>query len=397
MKKLHLFLYLALLSTTTSLAQGTGTTDWTTATGNAAETQYTQNVTIPGCATPIVVTLTLSGSGADNVNSGSSGSAGTGTSNRLNTNLKFDNPSESLVWTVTFSVPVTNVNFTVWQIDRTVSTSPANFQDQVTFAGSPTITPASASASVQSFSGSTITGISNISSTSLNNSPKVDYGSTAITSFSFTWTNGPDISGSAFPTGYSSQTMGLGAINMTRAACPLPVTLTAFTSKSSQEGVSLVWQTASESNSDRFEVERSNNAKSFERLGNIVAAYESSDNQNYNFIDRMPVEGWNYYRLKMIDKDASFEYSRIIAHNYEVNDVYLEIDETKNNLIILKTNAETPIFEVFDLMGRSVLQKITATTTNQYQLQTSVYSTGLYIIKMQNSIYKFTRKIVLSN
>ncbi len=394
MKNLY-FTFVFLFLTVFSFAQGAGTTNWTTATPNATETVYTQDVTIPGCAIPITVTLTLSGTGADNVNTGSSGPAGTGTSNRLNTNLKFDNPSESLVWTVTFSAPVTNVNFTIWQVDRSATSGALTFQDKVTFAGSPTITAASGSAAVHTIdnTNSTVTGINNISSTSLSNSPKVDYGSGAISGFSFTWNNGPDITGSAFPSGYAGQTVGLGAINMTRAACPMPVTLVSFVAKKEEGGIALNWETSSETNSDYFDVQKSNDAKSFETFGRKQAVTESSDVVKYSLTDKQPVEGWNYYRLKMVDKDGSYSFSRIAPANYQTNENYLEILNGNDGYILVKTNLEDPDFNVFDDMGRNILMKTTF-ENGLFQLFVTPKN-GLNIVKAYDkSGAIFTKKVL---
>jgi hypothetical protein len=396
MKNIFFTLILVVLQIST-FAQGTGTTNWTAATGNATETVYTQNVTIPGCSAPITVTLTLSGSGVDDVNAGGSGPAGTGTSNRLNTNLKFDNPSESLVWTVTFSEPVSNVNFTIWQVDRTSTTLTTTFQDQVTFAGSPTVTAASNSAPFHTISGTTVTGINNISSTALTNAPTVNYGAGAISGFSFEWTNGPDITGAAFPSGYAGQTVGLGAINITRAACPMPVTLVSFVAKKEDSSIALNWETSSETNSDYFDVQKSTDAKSFETIGRKQTVSESSSLVGYAFKDEQPLEGLNYYRLKMVDKDATYSYSRTLAIDYQTNESYFEvINSYVDGYVLTKTNLNDPQFVVFDELGRNILTKTTG-NNGLYKLFIAPKN-GLIIIKAFDELgSSFTKKTLIWN
>ncbi len=384
--------------TLTTFAQGTGSINFATAT-RSTTTSYKQDVTIPGCVTPITVTLTQTGSGADNVTTGGNTSAGTGTSNRLNTNLKFDNPGESLIWTVTFSAPVTNVNFNIWQVDRTATTiATPTFQDKVTFAGSPTITAASGSAAVHTINNtnSTITGINDITgTTSLTTAPKVDYGSGAISGFSFTWNNGPDISGSTFPSGYAGQTIGLGAINITRAACPMPVTLVSFVAKKEDNAINLNWETSSETNSDYFDVQKSDDAKSFETIGRKQAVTESSDVIRYSLNDEQPVEGWNYYRLKMVDKDGSYSFSRTAAAQYLTNESNFEVLKGSNDgYVLVKTNLIEPQFLVFDELGRNILTKTTG-ENGLYQLYISPKN-GLSIVKAYDgSGTVFTKKILV--
>lgn len=98
---------------------------------------------------------------------------------------------------------------------------------------------------------------------------------------------------------------------------PLPVTLISFTATKVPEGspegftALLNWQTSSEINSDRFDIERSQDGKKWSNIGNVAADGEKASNTNYSFTDKIPTDGENLYRLKMVDKDGTFAYSRI--------------------------------------------------------------------------------------
>ncbi len=78
----------------------------------------------------------------------------------------------------------------------------------------------------------------------------------------------------------------------------------------------LTWITSTELNSDYFEIERSTDAKSWINLGIVQAAGNSNAKNNYNFVDSIPESGLNYYRLKMVDLDGTFAYSRIKSVNF---------------------------------------------------------------------------------
>ena len=91
---------------------------------------------------------------------------------------------------------------------------------------------------------------------------------------------------------------------------PLPVELTVFKADAKDQKVELNWETASEQNSSHFIVERSNNKKEFSTIGKVDAAGHSQSTQKYSFKDHHPEEGENYYRLKKVDNDDSFERSR---------------------------------------------------------------------------------------
>ena len=100
----------------------------------------------------------------------------------------------------------------------------------------------------------------------------------------------------------------------TSVATPLPVGLTAFTATAAgPAAVRLAWTTASEQNSDRFEVERSLDGTRFDRLGPVGAAGNSSSPRAYGYLDeRLPAgAAWLYYRLRQVDVDGSFAYSPV--------------------------------------------------------------------------------------
>jgi hypothetical protein len=95
------------------------------------------------------------------------------------------------------------------------------------------------------------------------------------------------------------------------ASNPLPVKLVKFSVRKENETALLQWSTTEEINSDRFEIENSLDALNWQKIGETKASGESTVLSDYQFVDKMPFAGLNYYRLKMIDKDETFSYSRI--------------------------------------------------------------------------------------
>lgn len=92
----------------------------------------------------------------------------------------------------------------------------------------------------------------------------------------------------------------------------LPVELLFFKGSVQTQGIELVWATASEQNNQGFEIQRSQDAKSWKNVGFIQGNGTSVNRHDYSFVDESPVSGDNYYRLKQIDFDGTFEYSSII-------------------------------------------------------------------------------------
>ncbi len=120
--------------------------------------------------------------------------------------------------------------------------------------------------------------------------------------------------------GYVSQTI---AVNFQRGieslqdvvleSVAFPVALTSFTAEPfGKTSVKLHWETASESGSGYFEVERSISGIEFERAGTVAAAGESTSTQTYSFTDAGLSAATYFYRLRQVDRDGSFSFSDVI-------------------------------------------------------------------------------------
>lgn len=154
---------------------------------------------------------------------------------------------------------------------------------------------------------------------------------------------------------------GLDTIFIFNGERILPVNLTEFNAQKSNAGVLLQWITATELNTAHFEIEKSNEGTSFNYLGSVQATNETL--AKYNFTDLNPEEGMNFYRLKMVDKDGSFEYSKIISINYtDKRNGRISIDKafatsSQLQLQVSSTKTEIVTLKVTDVLGHTVLQK----------------------------------------
>lgn len=108
-------------------------------------------------------------------------------------------------------------------------------------------------------------------------------------------------------TSFSDFAIGIGSAPIT-----LPVKLTKFAAKAESNSVLLTWETSTELNSDKFTVERSADGHLFSPIGDVKAKGNSIQAINYSLRDKNPQGGTNYYRLKQVDLDGSFEYSYIL-------------------------------------------------------------------------------------
>ena len=198
-----------------------------------------------------------------------------------------------------------------------------------------------------------------------------------------------------FDTGFS----GFGLSDAT-SAVPLPVVLTSFTGENTQEGNQLKWGTTFEANHHFFTIERSIDGKSFESLANVNEAIAATDKgvKSYEYLDQTPKMGTNYYRLKQIDLDGTFAYSRMISIKSESDDKLVAFpNPTTDNITFslqegLKSNFNVSIFN----MNGQVVQ--TETNRGQYidAFTTEVRSlpVGKYLIQISNGVLSQTATFV---
>lgn len=167
----------------------------------------------------------------------------------------------------------------------------------------------------------------------------------------------------------------------TYASGALPVTLTAFTANKEENSARLEWSTVAESNSDRFEIERSSTGKQWEKIGAVKAALESSALSKYSFIDFGPLDGQNLYRLKMIDMDGTFAYSRIVSLDFKNATPLMVYPNPASDNVFINSPSEQPIasIELFDQSGKRRTQGIPADKSINVQNLDS----GIYTIRIQ--------------
>ncbi len=92
----------------------------------------------------------------------------------------------------------------------------------------------------------------------------------------------------------------------------IPVELTSFAAEVSDHEIILNWTTASELNNLGFEIERSIDNESFEKIGFVPGFGTTTDAKNYSYNVTEYRVGTQFYRLKQIDFDGTFDYSEVI-------------------------------------------------------------------------------------
>ena len=136
----------------------------------------------------------------------------------------------------------------------------------------------------------------------------------------------------------------------------LPVTWLSFTAMPENKFVLLEWKTAFESNSSRFEIERSINSFEFNKIGSVNAAGNSTSILQYSFTDNLPFKGINYYRLKQIDLDGLLTFSEIRKVEMETNkSIFILYNNPSNGTgITVRTDNTSSLLSIFTFSGQKL-------------------------------------------
>lgn len=166
----------------------------------------------------------------------------------------------------------------------------------------------------------------------------------------------------------------------------LPVTILSFNAQKNGETVSLIWNASYETNFKKYEIERSGDGTGFYKIGEVAGTNVT----DYLFTDNnLPIINTVYYRLKLVDVDGHFEYSKTIAiriaNNFSNAMVYP--NPTKEHLFVklLQPLKENSSLLITDMSGRIVYRQQVSNGQRNINLDIASLTTGRYFIKIINS------------
>lgn len=170
---------------------------------------------------------------------------------------------------------------------------------------------------------------------------------------------------------------------------PLPITLFSFTAQESAGGIQLEWVTTMEKNFDRFELERATSDLEFTSITTIQGKGGLDIKTSYEFLDTNPARGKNYYRLKSIDFDNTFEYSPVIVADWDgISDgisLYPNPVTNRSFTLELKDVLSIPVtVKVIESRGYIVYETEITGQTSTVNLPENI-GAGIYVIKISSA------------
>ncbi len=181
----------------------------------------------------------------------------------------------------------------------------------------------------------------------------------------------------------------------------LPVELTYFTARPlDRRSVKLDWETAVEEQNAGFEIQHSSDGTSWEVLDFVKGMGTTQLSQSYQFIHQKAPVGTNYYRLKQLDVDGAFEYSKIESIKIEGKVAQFEIypNPTTDLVNIYVKKEEVPgTLLLMDQVGRTVASYAMDQFTNRQTLHLGNLPRGVYYLSLSLGDHKYTQKLVLQD
>jgi len=202
-------------------------------------------------------------------------------------------------------------------------------------------------------------------------------------------------------------------LSLVQSDAALPVELSAFTSNINGRTVQLNWETKTEKNSNRFDIERSVSGSAWETIGSVRASVLSNSPKQYSYTVNNLQVGTYQFRLKMVDNDGTFEYGSTIQSeialpkNYELNQNYPNPFNPSTKLSYSLPNDSKVILDIYSISGEKVGQLVNdnqaagyytidfGSTTMHKNLSSGVYFYRLNAVDKSGKNFTSIKKMVL--
>jgi len=187
----------------------------------------------------------------------------------------------------------------------------------------------------------------------------------------------------------------------------LPVELISFTAKAvMQNQVLLRWETATEVSNYGFEVERSADKINWTKVAFVNGHGNSNSPKQYSYTDSKISSGKYYYRLKQIDADGAFAYSKEVEVSTGVllNDFVVEqnFPNPFNPTTTIKFGFKEPVSAkviIYNALGSEVTtlfnEQTEAGKVYSIDFDGSQLASGIYYYSVSGGNYNSVKKMIL--
>lgn len=187
-----------------------------------------------------------------------------------------------------------------------------------------------------------------------------------------------------------------------RSPVPLPLKFLSMTAQRKVSYTDIRWVTAEEINTDHFEVERSDDGISYITLFTMPTANRLQV-QEYTYKDFRLVNGIAFYRIRCVDKDGKYRFSKVVAvYERDYLKSKLQVINPVRQDIIIRTKTETggaTVYFLYDAGGRMMLKgniNLVAGTDNIISVGNKL-PPGIYYLKLISKGNEYNSKLLIDN
>lgn len=192
---------------------------------------------------------------------------------------------------------------------------------------------------------------------------------------------------------------------------PLPVELTSFNAVSNNGAAVLSWNTASETNNDRFEIERRDNSENADwmTVGIVDGAGTTASATNYSFTDNSVASGEYVYRLSTVDMEGNHQIAghatvnvsgetAPVALDFELIGNYPNPFNPTTTIRFSLGEVSNVTLTVFDVNGREVSTLMSGSASagvHEVSFDGAGLSSGVYFARLSSGAKTDMMKMVL--
>lgn len=184
----------------------------------------------------------------------------------------------------------------------------------------------------------------------------------------------------------------------------VPVELTSFNASVTGTNVLLKWTTATEINNSGFDIERKTSNSDWKKIGFVPGAGTTSEKQSYVFSDKNLNRGKYQYRLKQIDFDGTFEYSKTVEveisspSKFELAQNYPNPFNPSTSISFTIPQSGNVKLAVYNLLGQEVavlVNEFREAGTYDVEFNAGNLNSGVYLYKLEANGSTFIKKMTL--
>jgi hypothetical protein len=176
---------------------------------------------------------------------------------------------------------------------------------------------------------------------------------------------------------------------------PLGIKLNNFEISRQNENCLIQWATLQQTNIEYFDVQRSSDGLNFIDIGTVNANENASLNADYSFEDTKPLNGWNYYRIKIIDTGNTTFNSEIKSIHFDISNPGFQIYPTLvNDVLYVSSPEECNIsLQIINTAGQ-IVRKYNTNLAGSISVPLYYLSSGIYFVKIVGSNTTAVQKII---